>query len=80
MLTREEASKRLTHIETEIAELREALDRAWSDGPASDPTQVFLSKCGGWEDDRTPEEIIADIYSSRTVSDRAAKLFDEDAE
>ena len=80
MLTRDEATKRLTHIEREIAELREAIDQAWSEGPDLDPTQVFLSKCGGWEDDRTPEEIIADIYSSRTVSDRAARLFGEDAE
>ena len=34
-----------------------------------DPTQVFLEKCGGWEDTRRPEEIIAEIYASRTTSD-----------
>lgn len=43
-------------------------------------TEIFLEKCGGWEDARGPKEIIADIYDSRTSSERGAKLFREDAE
>jgi len=78
MMTREEAIKRLTDIEREIADLREAIDQAWAAGPARDATQRFLDKCGGWEDTRSPEEIIADVYSSRTVSHRASALFDEE--
>jgi len=45
-----------------------------------DLTQVFLGKCGGWEDTRSPDEIIAEIYASRTTSERGAYLFPEDAE
>ena len=41
------------------------------------PTQRFLEKCGGWQDTRSPEEIIADIYASRTTSERGAHLFQE---
>ena len=44
-----------------------------------DPTEVFLEKCQGWEDTRSPEEIIADIYVSRTTSDRGAQLFQGEA-
>jgi hypothetical protein len=43
-------------------------------------TEIFLEKCGGWEDTRGPEEIIADIYDSRTSSDRGPKLFQENLE
>lgn len=39
------------------------------------PTQKFLEKCGGWEDTRSPDEIIAEIYASRTISERGAHLF-----
>jgi hypothetical protein len=34
------------------------------------PTQIFLEKCQGWEDTRSPEEIINEIYTLRTRSDR----------
>jgi predicted nucleic acid-binding protein len=34
-----------------------------------------LAKCGGWEDTRSPEEIIADIYATQTVSNRGADFF-----
>ncbi len=42
------------------------------------PTQMFLEKCGGWKDKRNPDEIIAEIYSSRTKSERGVQLFQED--
>ena len=40
-------------------------------------TQQFLEKCGGWHDDRPPDEIIAEIYDARTSSDRGAQAFQE---
>jgi hypothetical protein len=41
------------------------------------PTQQFLEKCGGWQDDRSPDKIIAEIYDARTSSDRGAHAFQE---
>jgi len=38
-------------------------------------TESFLKRCGGWEDERAPEEIIEDIYSTRTVSRRGETIF-----
>lgn len=38
-------------------------------------TKEFLSICGTWEDDRTPEEQIKDIYSSRKSTRRAENIF-----
>jgi hypothetical protein len=38
-------------------------------------TQIFLDKCQGWEDSRSPEEIITEIYTLRTSSDRKVELF-----
>ncbi len=80
MLTRERAIERLSHIEREAAELRKEIEQGWFDAAGKTPTESFLEKCGGWEDDRTTEEIIADIYSSRTSSDRCADLFDKEEE
>jgi hypothetical protein len=45
---------------------------------SDNPTQAFLAKCGGWEDTRSPEEIIAEIYAARTVSQRAESLGPEE--
>ncbi len=39
-------------------------------------TEEFLSVCGTWEDDRSPEEQIADIYSARKSTGRTEKLFE----
>jgi hypothetical protein len=36
---------------------------------AKNPPQAFLETFGTWEDTRTTEEIIDDIYASRTLSD-----------
>jgi hypothetical protein len=38
------------------------------------PTEVFLNKCGGWKDTRSPAEIITEIYASRTTSERKVQL------
>jgi hypothetical protein len=55
-------------VTREIVELKEGLEEGWAETPAKDPTQVFLEKCGGWEDTRSPEEIVADIYAARPAS------------
>ncbi len=44
---------------------------------SKNPTEMFLEKCDGWQDTRRPDEIIADIYASRTTSDRGSQLFQE---
>jgi len=44
----------------------------------NDATRRFLDKCGGWQDDRSAEEIITDIYNARTTSDRGAGIFGKD--
>jgi hypothetical protein len=62
-------------VANEIAALRADLAEGWMETPAEDATMVFLAKCSGWEDTRSPEEIIADIYATRTVSERGADLF-----
>jgi hypothetical protein len=43
------------------------------------PTQLFLEKCGGWEDSRSPDDIIDEIYASRTTSERGVGVFQENA-
>jgi len=78
MITRAEALRRLDAVANELIALRVALAEGWTETPVEDSTQVFLSKCGGWEDTRSPEEIIAEIYAARTVSHRGATLFPEE--
>ncbi|MEP0753670.1 hypothetical protein NDA03_15745 [Trichocoleus sp. Lan] len=38
-------------------------------GQAENPPEAFLETFGTWEDTRTTEEIIDDIYGSRTLSE-----------
>ncbi|MFO0793561.1 MAG: hypothetical protein U0586_05800 [Candidatus Brocadiaceae bacterium] len=38
-------------------------------------TDEFLSICGTWEDDRTIDEQLKDIYSSRKSTNRTEKVF-----
>jgi hypothetical protein len=77
-MTREEALRRLDAVANELIALRAALADEWIKMPADDPTQAFLAKCGGWEDTRSPEEIIAEIYATRTVSHRGTTLLPEE--
>ena len=77
MLTREEALRRLEAVANELVALRAALAEGWAEMPVADPTQVFLAKCGGWEDTRSPAEIIAEIYAARTMSQHGVALFPE---
>jgi hypothetical protein len=78
MMTREEALRRLDAVTNELVALRTALAEGWIERPAEDPTQEFLAKCGGWEDARSPEEIIAEIYAARTVSQRGTSLLPQE--
>jgi hypothetical protein len=78
MITREEALQRLDAVANELVALRAALAEGWVERPVEDPTLVFLAKCGGWEDTRSPEEIIAEIYAARTVSYRGTTLLPEE--
>jgi hypothetical protein len=78
MITREEVLRRLDAVAHELVALRAALAEGWSETPSENPTQTFLVKCGGWEDTRSPEEIIAEIYAARTVSQRAESLVPEE--
>ena len=41
------------------------------------PTQEFLEKCDGWEDTRSVDAIVTEIYEARTRSERGANLFQE---
>jgi len=38
-------------------------------------TDEFLSVCGTWEDDRSVDAQLSDIYSSRKSTDRAGNIF-----
>ncbi|MFS0516395.1 ribbon-helix-helix protein, CopG family [Nostoc sp. UIC 10607] len=42
--------------------------------PKPNASEGFLETFGSWEDTRTAEEIVDEIYSSRTVSDRNYSL------
>ena len=76
-MTRTEAIKRLIEIERKIGSLRRALGDGPRDTDDTEATQAFLAKCGGWEDSRTAEEIVADTYASRTASATAPQFHDE---
>ena len=78
LMTREEALRRLDAVANELIALRAALADEWIKMPVDDPTQAFLAKCGGWEDTRSPEEVIAEIYATRTVSHRGTTLLPEE--
>jgi len=77
-MTREETLRRLDAVAHELVALRAALAAGWIETPIADPTQAFLAKCEGWEDTRSPEEIIAEIYAARTISHRGVALFSEE--
>ena len=76
-MTRNEAIQRLHEIAQEISEVTNVLEQGWGEVSGEDPTQAFLAKCGGWEDNRKPEEIIAEIYAARTASNGGLPAFRE---
>ena len=50
-----------------------------SSSNVSSATREFLQKCGGWEDSRSADDIVAEIYAARTSSTRGAEIFQENA-
>ena len=54
-------------------EYEPGFDEAETDDGDED-TRLFWSSFGSWQDDRTAEEIIADIYASRTSTEREVQL------
>lgn len=78
VITPQEAIRRLEAITKGIDALKAALEEGWSEAPAKDATQAFLGKCEGWEDTRTPEEIVADIYTTRSLSTRGVGIFNKE--
>lgn len=42
--------------------------------PAEHPLETFIEEFGAWEDERTTEEIIKDIYESRITSSSKSTL------
>ncbi|NIM11079.1 MAG: antitoxin [Candidatus Aminicenantes bacterium] len=50
------------------------LDKKASAKSVDDKTKDLAELCGSWEDDRTAEEIIKEIYDSRTSSQREIDL------
>ena len=78
MITREETVRRLERVAKDIADLKAAIEEGWDEAPVKDSTQAFLDKCSGWEDSRSPEEIVAEIYVARTFSNKGGAIFDEE--
>jgi hypothetical protein len=73
-MSHEEVLRRLEAVLQEIAILRREIQETWSSDEERRRTTEFLRKCQGWEDDRAPEEVIAEIHASRTSSDRGKVL------
>ncbi|OKH38538.1 hypothetical protein FACHB389_08685 [Nostoc calcicola FACHB-389] len=42
--------------------------------PKPHPLDTFMERLGPWEDERTAEEIVKDIYDSRTISNNDISL------
>ena len=78
LLTREDAIRRLDNLAREIVALREAFVEEWKEPSTGNDTQAFLKKCEGWEDERSPDEIVSQIYQARTISTRGESAFNED--
>lgn len=54
--------------------IRQEMGEPGQTGKVKYPSPDFLATFGTWEDSRTAEEIIDDIYTSRTLPDRRESL------
>lgn len=72
-VTKVELIQRLNHLQEEIERLRKELEsgKIIEDGEES---MLFWESFGSWEDARTAEEIIKEIYESRRSTSRDIKL------
>ncbi|MEC4815585.1 MAG: CopG family transcriptional regulator [Scytonema sp. PMC 1069.18] len=67
MVTAKEKGKKVGIAEPEQA-LATEINIPYEDIPKTHPLETFMESFGVWEDERTPEEIIKDIYDRRTTS------------
>jgi hypothetical protein len=65
-IIQEKILKIIHFFRSEIMESRSSEEKA---------TAEFLSVCGTWEDSRSVEKQIEDIYSSRKSTSRSEKMF-----
>ena len=65
-IIQEKILKMIHFFRSEIIESRSSEEKA---------TGEFLSVCGTWEDSRSVEKQIEDIYSSRKSTSRSEKMF-----
>jgi hypothetical protein len=72
-VTKVELIRRLNHLRDEIERLRKDLETNKFNGDEEE-TRLFWDSFGSWQDDRTSEEIITDIYQSRRSTSRDATL------
>jgi hypothetical protein len=73
MVTKVELIRRLNHLQEEIERLRKEVETGEivDDG---EEARLFWESFGSWEDDRTAEQIIKEIYESRRSTSRDIRL------
>ena len=67
MVKAKEESKKLGIAEAEQLIVNEIIIPCEA-APKTHPLETFIEEFGAWEDERTTEEIIKNIYESRTIS------------
>lgn len=72
-VTKVELIQRLNRLQEELEQLRKEVEigKIIED---SEESMLFWESFGSWEDDRTAEEIIKDIYESRSSTSRNIRL------
>jgi len=73
IVSRGELIQRLDYLQEEIERLRREVENSKIIEDTED-VKLFWQSFGSWEDDRTAEEIIEDIYKSRRSTSREIKL------
>ncbi len=76
MISQEELLERLERLGQEIQELKEKVIIGIISEKV-DETELFLRKCSGWQDSRSPDEVIAEIYAARSTGLRGSRAFNE---
>jgi predicted transcriptional regulator len=67
MVTAKEQTQQLGITEAEQLIVNEIIIPSPA-APKTHPLENFIEQFGAWEDERTPEEVIKNIYDSRTIS------------
>ena len=73
IVSRGELIQRLDYLQEEIERLRREVENSKIIEDTED-VKLFWQSFGSWEDDKTAEEIIEDIYKSRRSTSREIKL------